>query len=907
MPVQQGQASPNRAPGASTPDKTVPASPDRLFQTFPPRRTEIEPELQVSLKRAVACHQAGDFAQAERLYKNILGAMPDQFDALHFLGVLERQRGRHAEACRLIRRALEINPHSAEAHSNLGNALQAAEHHIQALACYERALAIKPKYAGALVNRGNTFLALNRHKEALVSYDKALEIQPSLADALNNRGAALAALKRPAEAITSYDRALAIKPDYADALGNRGLALEMLGRLQEAIASYDSALALKGGHAVVLNNRGNTLQALNRQEEALASYDRALAIAPHYLDALNNRGSALLALNRVDEAIASYDKALAINPDYVGALSNRGKALQALNRHEEALASYDRALAREPGLADTLSARAAALAALGRPSEAIASCDKALAIKPGYADALSNRGVALEALHRLEEAVASYDKALAIEPRHATALMNRANALHALIRHDEAQESIEELLRIEPDYSDARGMLLHLQMHCCDWSNYADEVERLTKEVRAEKRCTTPFAFLGVSDSARDQLQCARTYARDKFPASPALWNKETYAHDRIRLAYLSADFHDHATAFLTAELFERHDHTRFETTAISFGPDARSQMRSRLEAAFEHFVDVGNKGDHETASLLRRLEIDIAVDLKGFTASCRPKILACRPAPIQVSYLGYPGTMGVDYIDYILADRFVIPEEHHDCYAEKVVYLPDSYQVNDSKRRIAERIPARSQVGLPENAFVFCSFNSSYKITPMVFEVWMRLLRAVDGSVLWLAESNASASGNLRQQAMTSGIAPERLIFAPFAKLEDHLARHRLADLFLDTLPINAHTTASDALWAGLPVVTCLGGTFAGRVAGSLLHALGLPELVTHSLGQYEALALKLATDAGMLAEIRRKLARNRDVFPLFDVERFRRHIEAAYFSMWQRCQRQEAPASFAVVPIDR
>lgn len=319
----------------------------------------------------------------------------------------------------------------------------------------------------------------------------------------------------------------------------------------------------------------------------------------------------------------------------------------------------------------------------------------------------------------------------------------------------------------------------------------------------------------------------------------------------------------------------------------MSFGPASQGEMRQRLIPAFDRFVDVRDYGDREVALLLRQWQIDIAIDLKGYTTSARPGILAHRPAPIQVNYLGYPGTMGVSHIDYILADKVVIPESDQHYYQEKIVYLPDTYQANDQKRQIATELPSRAELGLPENGFVFCCFNNNYKITPVLFDIWMRLLQQVPTSVLWLFENNPTVSRNLRQEAIKRGIVPERLVFAPAIKLDKHLSRIRQADLFLDTLPYNAHTTASDALWAGLPVLTCKGNTFAGRVAASLLSAIGLPELVTNSLAEYEALALHLATNPEVLAEIKTKLARNRDTHPLFDTKLFCRNIEAAYRGM--------------------
>jgi predicted O-linked N-acetylglucosamine transferase (SPINDLY family) len=362
----------------------------------------------------------------------------------------------------------------------------------------------------------------------------------------------------------------------------------------------------------------------------------------------------------------------------------------------------------------------------------------------------------------------------------------------------------------------------------------------------------------------------------------------------------------DHAVSLLAAGLFERHDRNRFETIAISLGPATPSAMRMRLEAAFDRFIDARGLDDVEVARLVRDLEIEIAVDLNGNTEGARPAVFARRPAPVQVNYLGYAGTMGTSHWDYIVADRFVIPEDSRHAYVEQVVELPDSFMVNDDRREISERVRSRAEEGLPENGLVFCCFNNAYKITPDVFDIWMLLLRRIEGSVLWLSSLHAAGAANLRREAETRGVAADRLVFAPkVAHNEDHLARIRLADLFLDTLHYNAHVTAADALWAGVPVLTCSGASFASRVAGSLLGAVGLPELITASRSDYEMLALRLARDPEMLSSLRQRLARNRASFPLFDTARFTRHLEAAYTTMWERSQRGEPPRGFAVAPI--
>jgi len=708
------------------------------------------------------------------------------------------------------------------------------------------------------------------------------------------------------QAKCAYQEALALAPGRPSVMNNLAAVFIELKNYPEARLLCERLLELHPEDETALLNLGNCQLKLDSAEVALLSYDRALGVKPEYADALNSRGSALLELKRLQEALESCDRALALKPDYAEALNNRGNVLLELKRPGEALASYERALGIKPGYAEALYNRGNALLELKRPGEALASYERALAIKPDYAEALNNRGYALLQLNRPQEALASYDRALATKPDFAEALNNRGDALLDLGRHEELIENYKTLLSVKPDYDYARGGLLRAQMQCCEWAEYDESTAQTSEDIRSGKRADTPFNFLAVSESAADQLKCSQTFVADKYPAAAQpVWRGERYRHDKIRVAYLSADLRDHAVAHLIAGLFEAHDRTRFDIAAISFGPDPNDEMRARLRAAFNRFIDVREKSDQDIALLLRELEIDIAVDLQGFTKYCRPGILAHRAAPVQINYLGYPGTMGAQYIDYIIGDQHVIPPEHHSYYTEKIVYLPDCYQVNDSKRRIAARTPTRAELGLPEKGFVFCCFNNNHKINPPVFDVWMRLLNKVQGSVLWLLEDNKIVVRNLRQEAERRGVAPGRVIFAPRVKMEEHLARQRLADLFLDTLPYNAHVTASDALWVGLPVVTYMGGTFAGRVAASLLNAVGLPELITSSREDYEALALKLAFNRELLADIKARLAQNRATYPLFDTDRFRRHIEAAYVTMWERGQSGEPPASFAVPAI--
>ncbi len=726
-----------------------------------------------------------------------------------------------------------------------------------------------------------------------------LKQQPAHYDALHMLGLIAIQNGHGQTGIDLIRRSLGINPRQPIAHSNLCTALLESERPAEALQHAERAIELDPRYADAQNNRGNALLELKRPEEALASYAKALRLRPDYALALNNRGNALLDLKRPSEALESIEKALRLQPDFAPGLNSRGKALLDLKRFAEALLSIDAALQKDPAFALAHINRGNALADLERFDEAVASYDRALKLKPGDADALRGRGIALLKLGRHDEALDSYKRSQGQAYDEATMLDVYGVKMLNLKRFAEAARYLKPLIELAPDTDYALGHLLYAQLHCCDWHGIDSLRTRIVGNTLAGKRAIVPFCMFLADESPSIQQLCASNYIRDHHPPAPeALWQGKIYRHERIRLAYLSADFHQHATAHLMGGLFKLHDRSSFEITALSFGPDDGSAMRRELEASFDRFLDVRELGDLDVARKLRELEIDIAVDLKGHTTDARTGILAHRPAPIQVNYLGYPGTIGAGYIDYILADRTVIPAEDRHCYVEKVVYLPDCYQVNDYRRKAMAPCPGRAENGLPEQGFVFCCFNNNYKITAEVFATWMRLLSRVPGSVLWLYQANFTAARNLRAEAARCGVAPERLVFAPRLDQAGHLARYPLASLFLDTLPCNAHTTSSDALWMGVPVLTCIGGGFAGRVAASLLRAAGLPELVTENLEDYEQLALKLATTPELLHELRAKLMRNRESCPLFDTDRTRRQLEAAYLRMWQRLQRGEVPA---------
>jgi predicted O-linked N-acetylglucosamine transferase (SPINDLY family) len=726
-------------------------------------------------------------------------------------------------------------------------------------ACYKEVLAVNGKDLNTLNNLGTLYLQHGRLEEGVRLVRKSLEIDPNQPYAHMNLGNALRDLGRPREALASHSQAVALNPDLPQAYYNRGNAFSDLNRMDDALADYDRAIALKPDYVQAHYNRGNVLKELQSLEEAVASYDRAIHFNRDYVQAYYNRSFVLNSLKRLSEALADCDRAIALEPDFAEARYNRGNVLHGLKRLNEALASYDRAIE----------------------------------LRPDYADAYCNRGNVLKDLKHLQQAVASYDRAISLNPDNADAYNNLGNVLQKLNRHDEAASSYDRAIAIHANLPYALGSWLHSRMHCCNWDDLDRAYAKLIHAVELGEKASTPFFFLAIPSSPALQQQCARTYVNDKYPeSSTPVWAGERSAHGRIRVGYFSSDLRDHAMGYLIGEMIERHDRAKFEIIAFSFSRPSESPMRQRLEKAFDRFVDVSTLSDHEVAMLSRQLEIDIAIDLNGFTANSRTAVFAMRPAPIQVNHLGYPGTMGAEYIDYIIADQTVIPKEHSSYYTEQIVYLPDTYWFNDSTKVISDRSFSRAELGLPDHAFVFCCFNNNYKITPDLFDIWMRLLCKLEESVLWLLEGNATAARNLRLEAEKRGVSPDRLVFAPRMGLADHLARHRQADLFLDTFYYNAHTTASDALWTGLPVLTCLGETFAGRVAGSLLNAIGLPELITQSHDEYETLAIELASNAPRLAAIKTKLAKNRLTYPLFDTVLFTRHIEAAYTIMWERHQ---------------
>jgi protein O-GlcNAc transferase len=785
--------------------------------------------------------KAGRLSEAATVYRDIVTEDPRHWQGLHLLGLIAYKQGQFPEALQLMLQCLQVKPDLAEAYSDLGVVLKDMGRLDEARDACEKAIALKPGFCPAYSNLGNILKAQGRLEAAATSYRRALTIEPGFADALINLANVLVLMGDIEEALPVARNAVSLAPLHAEAHVVLGHALRRAGKSEEAIKTYFHALEIRPEYGPVYSDLGCILSEQGQHEEAIQAHERALLFSPNYAEAHNNLGITLRNLGRWVEAVQHYRQAITLKTDYAEAYSNLGAVLDLLGRHEEAVEAYRRAVA----------------------------------LKPELCAAYVNLAGSLWEQGRLSDAIATFNYSLSLDRDQPNALVD----------------------------------LYNLRRHACDWRDIGAQEEKILSETYRRGKRVAPFAILNIhGDPAEEQL-CAREWAKSianishmafEYAALPSPANPR-----RLRIGYLSADFCRHATASLISELIETHDRERFEVFGYSYGRDDRSAMRKRLMEGFETFADLHALPHSEAARRIHGDEIDILIDLKGYTTHSRTEILAYRPAPIQVSYLGYPGTMGAPFIDYLIADPFVIPEEARRFYDEKIAYLPHSYQPNDTRRAISQPVPSREACGLPAEGFVFCSFNNSYKISPDIFDIWMRLLDGVPSSVLWLLEANALVSENLAREATNRGIDPARLVFAPKMEQPDHLARQVHADLFLDTLPVNAHTTASDALWAGVPVLTCAGKSFAARVAGSLLTAAGLPELVVATLPEYETAALALARDPVLLRSLRETLAKNRHTMPLFDIQRYTQDLEAVFENMAAIAVSGEPPRSFAAADL--
>ena len=790
--------------------------------------------------------------------------------------------GNSEAADRIISEAAKHDPNPAVLLYNWGNMLAHSARFDHAISTYDRALAIAPDVPELLLNRGNALFELGRHADALANYDTALMRSPANPVLWSNRGTALAELGRKDEALESFSKALAIDPRNPGARFGRSGLFADAGRHADALRDLES---LDEESAEVYYRRGMLLLHLERSDEALKLLNRSIAIAPGDAQSHIGRAMALGALMRDQEALGAIDTALRLSPSNPDAWNGRANILLRLKRYDDALICTDRLLQLDPAAAVAWHNRGVALYGLKRSREALAAYEKALSLDARNASTWTNSAVTLMSLGKSEPALENFARALEINDLDPAIWSARAKALTNLGRFAQAAADCECALGLDAENAAAQRLAIRARLRACDWSRREADENAVRVGLAAGKRLIDPLDCLAMLDSGAEILAAAKLWTVEEFPPEKPLASPATHAsHQRIRVGYLSTDFREHVMGFLMAGVFEHHDKGRFETVGLSLTSPDGSRTQARIVAALDRMMHLHEVSDAAAASLISAMHLDMLVDLNGHTGDARTGILARRPAPVQVNFLGYPGTMGAGYIDYLIADRMIIPQSQSRFCSERIICLPDCYQPNDRSRSPAETVPSRQSAGLPNAGFVFCSFNNNFKITPEIFDIWMRLLRTVDDSVLWLLEDNTVAADNLRREAARRGVSGQRLVFARRVPQPSHLSRHALADLFLDTSPYNAHTTASDALWMGLPVVTCPGNSFQSRVAASILTAAGVPELIAPSLADYEALALGLARDPQSLSRARAKLAGNRDSCPLFDIARFTRNLEDAY-----------------------
>jgi len=705
-----------------------------------------------------------------------------------------------------------------------------------------------------------------------------------------------------------YDEVLTALPLHFGALHFSGVLAFQQGQAQRAVELISKAVGVFDGDGSAFCNLANAQRSLGLLPQALDNYTRALVLLPDHFSSIYGRGCVLFGLGKVGDALTDFKHALTLQPQNADVLSNAGNCQAALGQTDAAMASYAQAIALNPDHLDAHYNRGLLLGGMGEFMAALSDYDRALAVQPNHYDALVNRANILLAFHRSAEAVTGLRQATVADPSRFEGWYNLANALA------ETGDTVEQLRAclaaqaIDPTVDFVAGSVLNLQMKLCEWSTFDADLQRLLADVTAGRLPVQPFALLALADAPALQLRTARQLSA-KLTKSIAPRPADLFQPPRpglpLRIGYFSSDFCNHAVASQLSQLLLVHDRQVVEVFAFSFTAKPEDPMQQRIALSVDHFHDVSLMSDREVAALARSLAIDIAVDLNGYTNKARPTIFALGCAPVQTAYLGYAGTTGAPYIDYLIADRVLIPEENRQHYSEHVVYLPDSFMVNDNTRLRSDRQFTRAELGLPEQGFVFRCYNSA-KILPEVFNCWMRLLQQVPGSVLWLLDENATATANLRREAQQRGIDPARLVFSGRVEMSEHFARNRIADLFLDTFPYTAHSTACDALWSGLPVLTRMGESFASRVAGSLLSAMGLPELITHSVAEYEARALHLAQHPHELAALRERLIASRDSGPLFNTETFARRIEAAYTLMHRRRVDGLPPAHLDVSTTD-
>ncbi len=850
--------------------------------------------------------EEGKLKEAAESYQRAIDINPDFAEAYNNLGNVYREQGLSGEAERCLKQAILIKPELVNAYCNLGSLLLKKKMFAEAIENFNKALKIKPDVANLYLDLALDLVQAGQIEAAKQIIIKGLALYPDFAELLSFLGNLHWHKNELDQAVACYQRALSLQPDYPEVLSNLAKVFLAQGNLNEAVNSYRTLLSLKPDNAEIYYALGELLYKQGKKDEAKINFLNALSFKPDFAEAHIYIGNILNELVKPDEALQHYQNALSINPDLVEAHINKGNILKEQGKTDDAMTCYQNGLELKPDSPEIHLNLGLLFKSYGEFKLAITSYQKALELKPDSTDAFNNLGNVLFEQNLLNEALSCYRKAIAIKPDFADAYYSMGAVLIVQQKNDEGIEFLRKALDIDPAHNTARILMLHQLQHMCKWIDLESIIQTVRSAVLEAptngKNLFPPFAFLAIPGAtAEEQKQCAERWAQSEYLPMFSFRKKLGFEFKRtpknkIRIGYISADLRNHPVAFLMAEIFELHDRNRFEIIAYAYDTDKSCAMRKRLELSFDDFIDISDYSYEQSAKKIYEDQIDILIDLTGHTQNNRCGILALRPAPIQASYLGYPGTMGADFFDYLIADHFTIPLDMSQHYTEKVARLPECFQAND-RTRPRPASPPRADCGLPNEAVVFCCFNQTLKITPQMFDIWCSLLTAVPGSILWIPASNPQAEGNLRSEAKARGITTNQIVMAPLLHREEHLARMQCADMFLDTLPYNAGTTCSDALWVGLPVITCAGDSFVSRMAGSLLTSIGVPELITYNLEDYYHLALDLATDSEKLKAIRNRIIASRDTTPLFDSARFTRNLENVYIQMMTDYSKKSTP----------
>ncbi len=823
---------------------------------------------------------------------------PEYADAYSNRGLALENLGRDQEALLCYHEAIKIKSDQAEFYYNRGNILQKLNLYSEALKDYQAAISINPNYGNAYYNCGNTLRELGHFNLAIGAYDKAIELLSNKSELYNIKGFCLYELKEFESAIASYDIASALNPGNFQAFYNKANALIELKKYEEALINYDITIGLNSNYIEAYCNKGLTCSKLSWHELAIKNYEEAIKLDSENAEIYFNLGNEITKLGQFEKAIEIYDKAILIKADYANAFVNKGIALKELKKFNEALECYEKAINLNPNLVEAYCNLGVVQYNLKKLNDSIKSYKKALVLKPDFWEAYANLSASLCELSLYDSAIESCDKAIALNPSSADAYANRGLAFNMLNQLEAAVDSYDKAYQLKPNMPYLLGYREQTKRSICDWSSLSDTIAICKSGVKNIENLVSSFVILNLLDSPELHLSTAKRYS-SKFLIESE--NSKLIKRDfngRLRIGFYSSDLYYHPVSIWLAEQVENHDKTRVELFAFSLKP-VFDPMRSRLMASFDHFFDVESMSDPEIVTLSRQLGIDIAVDLNGHTGvTSRTGIFANRVAPIQVSHLGFPASMGANYIDYFISDHVSVSDSGRSFFTEKIAYVPSTFTY-DRQRRLSDEQLTRAHYGLPEAGFVFTCQNGCIKLTPEVFDIWMEILKAVPGSVLWLLKSNGTAEKNLIKEAQSRGVESDRLIFVarevvPIdqepARIAKYLSSYKLADLFLDTWPYNAGTTAVDALWAGLPVLTKIGNSPVARMVAGILSSIEINELITVSKEEYMNLAIELATKPERLALIKQKLQMNRLTTKLFDPVGNTRYIENAYIEMHRR-----------------